>query len=73
MPPASSPNQSGGRMHGIDRIGARADLEQYHMPSASGTFCQKIQRQDRCWMYQSSSEAEILSDTSRFRAYNAMP
>ena len=43
------------------------------MPSASGTFCQKIQRHDRCSMYQPSREAEMFNDTSRFSAYKAMP
>ena len=32
------------------------------MIKASGTFCQKIQRQERCSTYQPSSEAEMLSD-----------
>src|ERR1700679_521298 len=43
------------------------------MISASGTFCQKIHRQVWCSVYQPSSEAEMLSDNSRLRAYSAMP
>ena len=38
------------------------------MPSASGTFCQKIQRQERWSTYQPSSEAEMFSESSRFSA-----
>src|SRR5690349_2360570 len=43
------------------------------MPIASGTFCQKIQRQDRWSVYQPSRDAEMLSDTSRLSAYTAIP
>ena len=38
------------------------------MPRANGTFCQKINRQDRWSTYQPSSEAEMLSETSRLSA-----
>ena len=38
------------------------------MPIARGTFCQKIHRQEKVSTYQPSSEAEMLSESSRLRA-----
>jgi len=46
---------------------------QSDMISASGTFCQKIHRHERCSTYQPSRDAEMFSDSSRFSAYTAMP
>src|SRR5277367_2224556 len=43
------------------------------MISARGTFCQKIQCQEWCSVYHPSREAEMFRDSSRFRAYTAMP
>src|ERR1700722_4408687 len=43
------------------------------MISARGTFCQKIQCQEWCSVYHPSREAEMFRDSSRLRAYTAMP
>src|ERR1700675_170125 len=43
------------------------------MISARGTFCQKIQRQEWCSVYHPSREAEMFRDSSRLRAYTAIP
>src|SRR5580658_1994059 len=43
------------------------------MIRASGTFCQKMKRQERCSTYQPSSEAEMLRLNSKLSAYSAMP
>ncbi len=48
-------------------------LKQANMPSARGMFCQKIQRHERWSTYQPSSDAEMLSESSRLSAYRATP
>src|SRR5277367_3494284 len=43
------------------------------MINARGTFCQKIQCQEWCSVYHPSREAEMFRDSSRLRAYTAIP
>src|ERR1700686_2035737 len=73
MPPEARPKISAGGRAGL--MGSRRTPKRRHRAilAASGTFCQKIHAHERCSRYQPSNEAETLSDTSKFKAYMAIP
>src|SRR5260370_527125 len=70
-PANAIPKMSAGGRVGL--IGSRTTPKpnQRPMRTANGMFCPKIQCHDRCSTYHPSRDAAMLSESSKFNAYNA--